>query len=133
MKPVDQTKFGEGDGNCFEAILASILEIPLDGIPSFGATSEPEGWMDDLNEWLQQFGVQAIQIMPTDRHMELLHGCYCEATIRSPRFYWLYHSVVVKGGEVVHDPHPSRASLGKADRLVAVTAFVSIDPAKENK
>lgn len=132
MKSVNQT-ITEEEGNCFEASIASILEIPIEQVPDFQSTNDAGPWMDEFNEWLRLFGLQAVHLEPAERNMELVRDCCCEATIRSPRMYWLYHSVVVKNGVVIHDPHPSKESLGKAEKLIAVLAFVAIDPAKERE
>jgi hypothetical protein len=35
MKPVFQTRYGEGRGNCFQAALASILDLELEEVPDF--------------------------------------------------------------------------------------------------
>lgn len=100
MKPVDQTKFGKPEGNCFAACLASILEVDLDTIPDFGWD---DNWRDRVDSYLAEFGFQMIDILiglgafkPLGYH--IING-------GSPRGDF-DHSIVGYRGEPVHDPHP---------------------------
>lgn len=106
MRKVFQTKFGPEEGNCFQACLASLLEIPIEGIP------EPEEGEDQfgvLNAWLKEnhgkeflilFGRQTEVAIPRTYH--LIGG-------KSPRYpdeESFGHIVVGHRGVMVHDPHP---------------------------
>ena len=56
MKPTDQTQFvGEGvGGNCVQASVASILELPLDEVPHFLAVApSPVEWEFAMEDWLE--------------------------------------------------------------------------------
>lgn len=61
MKPVEQTEYGKGKGNCFSACVASILEIGIEDVPHF--CEENKGtWFVDCAEWLTTKGYGCINI-----------------------------------------------------------------------
>lgn len=135
MKPVDQTKFGKPEGNCYAACLASIFEVPIEECPDYSdiawgddndfATAEGAAeWQRRTNEFLARFGVYECCLSVPG----LLQGDWRPQgwTIlggEGPR--GLEHAVVGKGLDMVHDPHPSREGLV---RVKDVTFFVIIDP-----
>ena len=105
MIPVDQTKFGSPEGNCFNAVIASILEVSIDRIT-------PQVLIDPLffvkfNKFvLKEFGLFMMEI-PTS--WPLVPKGYHEMSGPGPRVG--DHSVVGKEGRMVHDPHPDRKGL----------------------
>lgn len=119
MKPVTQTIEGYPDGNCTEACVASILEIPLDAVLVIKARDYR--WLDELNAWLAHFNLSALPIkagegfIPSGWH--LIGG-------KSPRGDF-GHYVVGFNGKVKHDPHPSGDGIEtETDYLL----FVSMRP-----
>lgn len=58
MIPVDQTKFGD-EGNCYQACLASILEIGIDEVPTFSSSSN---WVREVQQWLEQRGLAMLHV-----------------------------------------------------------------------
>lgn len=125
MMPTRQTKFGQPDGNCFQACLASIFEIPIDDIPTFGGDDNPKtGWYYQFEEWsIDRFGLQPIDLMaqasgelwfwiPRGHH--IINGM-------GPR--GLMHSVVGRDGKMVFDPHPDDAGL---EEIESFTVFVKV-------
>lgn len=120
MKPVDQNKFGVGQGNCFSACVASLLELPLADVPYFMGE---EDWLPGFAMWLEPRGFYPVifglalaeEWRPMGLH--ILGGI-------GPRGA---HAVVARGSEVVHDPHPSREGL---TILEDVTILVPLDPAR---
>lgn len=88
-------------GNCMQAAIASLLDLPLDAVPHFAQFT---WWPQAIEFWARgrQLTVKVVDIdsMPTRR---------CIVAGRSPR--GIEHVVVVDGGEVVWDPHPSRDGL----------------------
>lgn len=105
MVPVDQTQFrSDGHhGNCFQASVASILELPLDSVPNF-AEVHGSYFMKGFRAWVAERGLGTVY----------LNGCatwpggaHSIATGKSPRGNFL-HSVVWFGRRIAHDPHPSR-------------------------
>ena len=66
MKPVYQTFFGDGvagtiSGNCMQASVASILELPLEEVPHFEINAHD--WSSayyELNKFLSGYGLSAL-------------------------------------------------------------------------
>lgn len=115
MMRVLQTKFGEAEGNCFPACVASVLELPLETIPNFIEQEKETGnhWFWLCNQWLEQLNLALVHLEIPDA--KTLYNAkkwalgYHLAGVTSPRN--LKHSVVIKNGKVVHDPHPDQDSL----------------------
>jgi len=114
MKFVFQSKFGNGEGNCFAACIASLLEIDLDSVPDFYLLFQAN-WFDKFNEWLHPLGFSAIIISHHAIHQEvgLPSDCYYLMGGMSPR--GIMHSVIGLDGKMVHDPHPSGEGLVNVD------------------
>ncbi len=127
MRPVDQTVFTVPGGNCFSACVASVLEMPLDAVPYFMGDfkEEPDAWWGRFTGWLEPLGFWPINFAcPPDGDWHP-KGFYI-LSAGSPRGEW-DHSVVARGREIVHDPHPSRAGLVRRDKQQA-TILVPLDP-----
>ena len=97
MRPIRQTKFGDPEGNCLEACIATITGIDLAEIPHY-----MEGWFDAYSAWLRARGwcvawweVGAGSVPPG---LAIANG---------PAVRGLGHSVVTCDGVLAHDPHPS--------------------------
>ena len=124
MKPVDQTVFTKGDGDCFPACLASILELPLSGVPCFLG----DDWHARYEEWLGALGMGMVSLATVDGLGESWRPPgYSILAAQSPRWDCL-HAVVALNGEVVWDPHPGRAmGVGEWREW---TVFLALDPAQ---
>ncbi|OPY78311.1 MAG: hypothetical protein A4E65_02334 [Syntrophorhabdus sp. PtaU1.Bin153] len=108
MTPVMQTKFG-AIGNCFEACLASLLNMSIERVPNFGAYGDEGDWMAEVNEWLSQMGLAYFEArIPNDeiddffRDKDFFHVMVGHTN----RFEHLQHAIVGRKGKMVHDPHP---------------------------
>jgi hypothetical protein len=101
VRPVDQTTYGINDGNCFSACLASILEMPLEEVPSFLGP-----YWDNFLPWLAARGLSASLY-----RRDYVPPGYSIAGGPSKRFAGRMHACVAYDGIVVHDPHPSRDGL----------------------
>lgn len=110
MKPVMQTKRGgslvppEERGDCWSACLASILEVPIEAVPV--PHGEEYHWWDVTQQALAPHGYEAVAL-------SFQGFCW-------PEGYWIAqvpslnlrkedgtpepHVVVMKGGQVAHDP-----------------------------
>lgn len=128
MRPVDQTKFGPVEGNCFSACVASILEISIDDVPQFMVGV----WLDNLRDWCAARGLRATY-WPSrgwaEANGEKFLGVptgYSIMTGESPRHPGVFHSVVALDGAMVHDPNPSRAGVLHD---VDCHDFVTLEPA----
>lgn len=108
MIPVEQTILTIPDGNCLEACIASILEIPLETIPHFRGCS----WVNQYNEWIAQFGLSIRNISlggePDDTQRPVQMPGFTILSTESLRHEGKLHAVVCYDGVVVYDPHPQR-------------------------
>ncbi len=95
MIPQVQSRTGK-HGRCFEACLASILDLKEHEVPDFG--DEPE-FLRNVNAWLEQFGLYYIQAP-----LKLRPNGYHTIEGLSPRGGM--HAVVGLNGVMVFDPHP---------------------------
>lgn len=61
MIPVFQTRYAvETFGNCFEACIASILELPLSSVPDRAALVDLDAWADEVSRARAAGGEQAV-------------------------------------------------------------------------
>lgn len=99
MIPVYQTIFTVPGGNCLQACLASIFELPLEEVPHFAAI-ETDDWWEQCQRWCARFGcypvwasAEGFEGLPRGYHLitgETING--------HP------HVVVGYNGKQVHDP-----------------------------
>lgn len=107
MIPVMQTKRGGADvpveerGDCLDACLASILEVPITEVP----VPHTDEWWDKAQEAVGRYGY---------------HLVIFDVKLGGPDVYWIagvpsknlkraddtpeLHSIVMRGWDVVHDP-----------------------------
>lgn len=105
MTPVMQTVFGQRSGNCMQAAVASLLDLPLETVPHFFDQVDVEdvhaariGW-EKFAEFFASFG--------TVMSMHRGEGAFAFphiATGVSPR--GIHHAVICDGFQLLHDPHP---------------------------
>lgn len=128
--PVNQNHFGHRDGNCFSACIASLLELPLEAVPTFYIYGEPDDiWTLRLDRFLEPFGLYGLHFIvdppvyePVREGLYRLHSSKTPGRpltvppgvlhIRagmSPRGH--SHAVLARGHEVVHDPSPLKTGL----------------------
>jgi hypothetical protein len=113
MKPIKQTLFFDKDGvgNCFEACIASILEINLEEVPMF----HDNDWFPYFFEWLVSKGYSYHGTLNPDRITTYNKGVngYFIVAGDSPRGSHIKggHAVVYKDGIMVHDPHPDNTGV----------------------
>jgi hypothetical protein len=119
MKPVDQTKFGMPDGNCFAACVATIFDLPLEAVPHFMHLGE--GWFEPFRRWsVDVLGHDVLIITPgSEKYFA------APLIVSGPAARGVDHSTVWERGNMFHDPHPSRAGLISVNDLVA---FVPLRP-----
>lgn len=118
MIPVEQRY----DFDCTQACLASIFECEYGDAPVLwepGAEREPADWLFVLNGWLRErgFGLQNFHWTKGDRPVSSPWSFvgYWLGGVYSPRFSDPDrpdepggHTVVMRGSELVWDPHPRR-------------------------
>jgi hypothetical protein len=113
MIPIDQTiPFEAGSvvlGNCLQACVASIHELPIEAVPHF---VQFENFGEALRLWLDGRGFALVE-RATLKHPDIAPwqpGVPILAFGKSPRGGWA-HSVVWQDGDLLHDPHPSHDGL----------------------
>jgi len=117
VTPLDQTIFGvvtpedgKRPGNCWQACVASLLDLPLDQVPHFIEVS-PRTWERHTRRFVfEHTGLDLGCFLPEFPLTE--PGQYVIGSGPSPRGDFL-HAVILDGatGALAHDPHPSRAGL----------------------
>ena len=132
MKPIAQTIFTTPDqsihGNCFSACVASLLELPLDAVPTFETMGQR--WAGVLYEFLFSQGYNFQGTFYTKsyfnwwdeltQHSDGVDGYYIVEG-NSPRAYVLRgHAVIYRDGAVVHDPHASAAGLATVENVLMI-------------
>jgi len=113
MKPVYQTIINKENGNCLSACIASLLELPLEGVPNF---SEREDWYNHLDEFLEQFDLEWFQLKYSKQTEYLLRGYYILSG-ESPSFDDVDHVVIGRNGKIVHDPNPNGKEMTEFDTI----------------
>jgi len=142
MIPVDQTRFHDPEGksppgNCWAACLASILEFRLEDVPDLADYWTPDAsaakvwnaYYDATIAWLAKQNLGFVEAHFDQYNRDLTDNAWCLIAGPSPR-YPVFHSVVGRNFEVVHDPHPSRAGLAGERREWLFGYVVLLDPAR---
>jgi hypothetical protein len=141
VKPIDQTKFGRPDGNCWVACVASILEV------SIGELGDLEdAHRQTLIEWENGNGFKWSLILAETHALgftvawigmnnpelpRLPPRGYSIANGPAPR--GLPHSCVALDGVVVHDPHPDREKLVRIDSYDVLLSVVPEEDCQAQK
>lgn len=106
MIPVYQTIFGETEGDCFRACVASIMETTTASNPNFKCCgTDGDNWFVALWQFLSQHNRQPLQCL----REKLPVNDYSIVMGQGPRGHlhacvWWQSSF---DGFVVHDPHPA--------------------------
>ena len=119
MKPVDQEfvhKPEEGQfGDCQRAVIASLLGLSISDVPHFLQEADGDAalFWEGIQTFLSQRGLAYLTVPAASgiAFYGLYDGVHHEISGPSPRGNGTYHAVVGCDGEIVHDPHPSRAGL----------------------
>ncbi len=123
MRPVDQTKFGEPEGNCVMACIASILHRPLSETPDLSGFAKKENgpdwqdWHDAVDTYLFQFNLFHLDMKFAEGY-----GPAGYAMMSGPGKRGIDHCCVSYNGKLSHDPHPSR------DGLIEITSWTLLLP-----
>lgn len=137
MVPVTQTKVNVKNskdetvvyGNCFAAVIASMLEVPITEVPNvevFFHMSHPH-WSIIMDTWLKSKGWElwgddryrcfhpefANRSMGNDEYLgdaciKLKNNLYLASGLSARG---VHHICIYKNGKLVWDPHPSREGL----------------------
>ena len=138
MKPVFQTTFGEGNGNCHQAALASVLEMDLDEVPHFMVM---ENCWEEMGAWLSKLGFGYFYMDYPDEDifiytsgMHTFNNAFIIASVKTET--GSMHSIVMRNGEVVHDPLNYKKSFGEPERCMVLfpldpSKFIKVEPCVE--
>lgn len=138
MKEVYQDKFGVDDGNCFQACIASIFEIPISTIPHF-CQEYPysDEWYREFNKWLDQFGYCTMNFQPgKDENKKAwiewleISNFYAVAGVSSTLSANVEHAVVIKGTDIVHDPMGKNRPKFTFDDIIDIQVILVKDPSR---
>lgn len=121
-----QTIFGNGDGgaapgNCMQAAIASLLDLPLDLVPHFALYHD---WYQAITLWLNGRDKELRIYVGEGEYRACWEyiGVKCADLDRAPSGQMMLasgqshngdwqHIVLWKAGELVHDTHPNRKGL----------------------
>lgn len=136
MIPVTQTKVNvnnsEGEtvvyGNCFAAVIASMLEVPITEVPNVEVFFHMNDitWCQVMDTWLKSKGwehsgdnryrcfhsgmiTDETELEQAPALCEQLKDNYYFVVGKSPR--GINHVCIYQNGKMVWDPHPSREGL----------------------
>lgn len=106
---VTQTEFVEGPGsrgNCGQAVVATWFDVDLEDVPNF--TEYGEWFWQMFSGYFAERGylIEEVGLGSHDLPMER-----CMVVGDSPRGGGIKHIVIMEGGEITWDPHPSRDGL----------------------
>lgn len=106
--PVDQTKFGADEGNCLMACVASLFRARIEDLPELTNDHNDGSWYDILRGAVHRWQYTVAHV-PNDTPV-LPRGTHLAMGVSDRN---LPHVVVMRDGEVLHDPHPSRSGLSR--------------------
>lgn len=108
MKEVDQTKTGK-DGNCFQACIASMLDLSLEEVPDFVNLYSADDWLPECSKWLRKIGLGIVAIGIEDSESrdiaDLYYTGYYIGDLKQATRPW-NHVVIMRKTDIVHDPMP---------------------------
>ena len=121
MLAVDQTIFWSEEspvGNCTQAAIASLLDLPLEVVPQF--SQDLSYYWDSFYGFIHERGFRCKEVSSDD----LLPEKYYLVSGKSER--GCYHHVIYKGDKLAHDPHPSRAGIVEAEQFQELVSILEI-------
>lgn len=124
MKPVFQTIFKPPLGNCQQAAVASILELPLEAVPNFAEAGN--AWLKSYQEFLHGLGLGLISVQYSKEMFEMVQGWHI-MVVKSPRGDYA-HALVAYNGEPKHDPYPDGKCAHRG--VINVELFTVMDAAR---
>ena len=134
MTPVFQTLTisENGQGNCFNACIASLLDLSLQDIPNI-LPKDPGDWRERWRYWLAEQGYKRETHSP----LSPPEG-YSIAVVLTDRVYpenhdkagqKIYHACIALDGKVVHDPFPGRSIITE---IIHYESFILLSEVEQN-
>lgn len=141
MKKVFQTITDKDNGNCMQAVVASLFELSLEEVPNFIEFNKKEdtNHVSEMWKFFEERGYNftCINRMPSESSEKLISVAkfdggingYFYGSVESQTFPGVSHAVVIDSDlNIVHDPNPNQLALNlKPDDVngfIAVTEFV---------
>ena len=106
IKKVFQTRYGKGEGNCFQAALASLFELKLEDVPDFCniyETEDSEEWYEKFVEWLRMKGYSSLPVKADDLARPNYKDCFLLVTGKNAK--GVNHCVIYLNGKITHNPN----------------------------
>lgn len=115
-------------GDCWKTCVAALLDAPLDDVPHF--LEEDDWWLSTQQFVRSRVGGNAVLARWTDAGKvpseDLRVPGFLIASGDSPRGNFQHAVIANLDGEVIHDPHPSRAGLkGEPRQYFAVVEAIA--------
>lgn len=117
MIKINQTVVDKGNGNCMQAVLASLFEVELDKTINVMDLPETQ-WHIPFMEWIETVGYEYGGVIGKhDDNKETLKalsslyavGGYFYGVVNSKNFKGVTHAVIIdRQGIIVHDPNPDK-------------------------
>jgi len=124
MKRVYQTNFGKS-GNCFQACVASVLELELVQVPDFVNDSKTE-WFSNLRDWLKNYNLGVVNVDFTELSISditQISSGFCIAQGQKPNRDNVKHAVVMNNVCLSHDPLPDGEGLEIVEQVMFFIPF----------
>jgi hypothetical protein len=123
---IKQTEFGFGNGNCWQACIASILKMELNDVPHFA--KDTEGWWKNTQKFMADRGLYLLEV-PIENGIisvsEIPDGIHLILSGKSPRGDF-NHSVIGKKLKekfiYEFDPHPDETFLDGPPKFASFVA-----------
>lgn len=121
-------------GDCLRAVVASLLDLPYDDVPHFGAMRRGAAWWHAMRAYARARGGDFLDVEPVDgsvRHalVDPAAGAIGIGSGPSPRGPFRHVVLVDADLELVHDPHPSDRGLADVEDVFLYTAPYAPAPA----
>jgi len=107
MKPVFQSRFGKGVGNCFQACVASIFEMDLWEVPDFCNIYPNDRWQQEYHAWLNKRGLSVLPISLESVSTDDYRFRDAELIVSGLNADGVGHSTVWCNGKMIHNPNPN--------------------------
>lgn len=146
LELVDQTLFGDKNGDCFGACVATITGLPLAEIPNFCVLHSDDTWYVEFANWLGTRGLSPHTSLLADEKAANNHLDW--ARLIAPNTPWIAcgeserengarpkHAVVYIGDRFVHDPNPrwGRSGILRIEDATYFNATCEMVPAAERR
>lgn len=133
---LDHDPENEKIGDCTSAVLASILDMPIDEIPHFQKTywNDSDACDRAIDKWLAARGMMLIPL-PGPALLCLVHARQTQCVhiiagyTKGQGDVIIPHAVVGMNGKIFHDPHP--ASPGLIGTIEDWTCFLLVNTFQE--